>query len=115
MVKPTWSMRANTPPERGLVVHWPPHSMTFAACQVGPGGMPRMRGSAADNAVSVARPVSTMPAPASSAFAIGSCPMTPTMLLQLASVEGSSARAGGRGRTCPAASASIKCSARTLL
>jgi hypothetical protein len=40
MVKPVWSMVANTPPERGFVVHWPPHSMIFAACQVGPGGIP---------------------------------------------------------------------------
>src|ERR1041384_5894875 len=40
MVKPVASMVASTPPARGLVVHWPPHSTILAACQVGPGGMP---------------------------------------------------------------------------
>jgi hypothetical protein len=44
MVKPVASMVARTPPERGLVVHCPPHSTILAACQVGPAGMPTMSG-----------------------------------------------------------------------
>ena len=79
MVKPVASMVAKTPPERGLVVHCPPHSTIFAACQVGPAGMPAMSGNAAARAVSVARPASTTSAPARSASTIGSWPIIPTM------------------------------------
>ena len=45
-----------TPPIRGLTVHWPPHSATFAACQAGPRADAPHNGTAARTAVSVVRP-----------------------------------------------------------
>src|SRR2546428_633824 len=47
MVKPLRSLRANTPPERGPVVHWTTHSMILAACQQGLSCIPRISGHAA--------------------------------------------------------------------
>ena len=95
MVKPRSSIRANTPPAAGLVVHCPPHSMIFAACQVGPGGIPRMRAKAAETAVSVARPASTTSAPARSACSMGSWPIMATMCAHRRSVAASSGPLGG--------------------
>jgi hypothetical protein len=73
-VKPAGSMLTKTPPEVGLVVHWPPHSTVLAACQAGPAGRPCVRASAATIEVSVARPATTTSAPASSAPAMGGVP-----------------------------------------
>ena len=81
-VNPSSSISTSTPPPRGLLVHWPPHSAVFAACHVGPGGQPRRSAAAAITAVSVARPAMITFAPASSASMNGSAPSRPTMCSQ---------------------------------
>ncbi len=115
MVKPVASMVAKTPPVRGLVVHWPPHSTIFATCQVGPAGMPFISGYAAATAVSVARPARTTWAPASRAATIGSWPIIPTMWVQLSSVSASRSPIGGSGWIRPASSASLRSAASCSL
>ncbi len=89
--------------------------MIFAACQVGPGGIPRMRAKAAETAVSVARPASTTSAPARSACSIGSWPIMPTMCAHLVSVAASSGSPGGRAWTRPLSRAAVSRSARCSL
>ncbi|CAL9289284.1 hypothetical protein SUDANB51_06623 [Streptomyces sp. enrichment culture] len=56
-----------------------PHSMVLAMCQVRPGSAPSMRGSAANSAVSLARPARTTSQPAPSASWMGSTPIMATV------------------------------------
>ena len=104
--KPRSSISTRTPPAIGSVVHWLPHSTVLAACQVGPGAMPRPSAIAATELVSVARPARTTSAPAASASVIGSCPIRPTMCSQRSIVSAESGPAGSSARMRPESRAS---------